>query len=339
MSNTATRYTSDYVQWTKFFRPNQQEIVKVYVEDLDDQQFWRTYLEHSCPNKTFSIDYYRLNNKAIKGKDYLLKCVGNQQISLGPYLMLCIDNDFNPWLSNYHHYDLIDANKYIINTYWHSIESFLCHPQNLRNYHLTLTRVSKCDVDYVQVMEQISANVYPLFVAYLVSQQVAYNPSIHPVYSVDEFTSDLEQVIESWPNVDTHIKERCDQIFSLIELESPGYELEKIEIEQKLADAHFAPKDCYVLIQGHALQYGIVYPLMYQIVNLIHHKKLEELQGGNNTEVNAYQNKTYEESLDNENKTKENFQKELADLIEKNHDVFIDPAYSVIKSEIFNALN
>ena len=336
MTKTAEHYNDEYLQAARLLRSRQRDVVKVFVEDMDDQPFWRTYFKTICPDKECHVDYYKKNEHAQRGEDYMLKEVKRGKLILGKNLLLCVDNDYNPWLTNYLHCDEKCENPYIIHTYWHSIESFHCHHKNLERYHFMLTQEASCSFDYQERLEEISKKVYPLFVLLLTSFEIARRPNQGVVYSHESFTDDIRHVVEDFAGADRFVDTRMTELRELLENDCPYYQSKEEDIVAKLIGAGYTEKDCCVLMQGHALLEGIVYPLFEQVVNPIHLDKLASMVNDQNL-INAYIKRTYEEIDGNEKRTLEKMHDRLERLVMDNNDVLIEPAASQIVAQIRRA--
>lgn len=336
MSKTAEHYNNEYLESAQFLRSCQREVVTVFVEDMDDQQFWRTYFKAACPKKEYHVNYYRKKDQALRGEDYILNEVRHGKLILGKNLLLCVDNDYNPWLTNYMHCDEKCSNPYIIHTHWHSIESFHCHYKNLEQYHLKLTHEESCSFDYRVYLEKISEKIFPLFVLLLTSFEITHHPSQRCVYSHEMFTDDVRHIVENFAEVDQFLDSRIKDLRELLENDCSYYQSIEEEIKAKLNGAGYSEKDCYVLMQGHALQEGIVYPLFEQVVNPIHSEKLASIAKDRNLH-DAYVKRTYEEIEGNDKKTLERMHDRLERLVMDNNDVLIEPAASQIVAQIRRA--
>ena len=123
--------TSSYIQHSQLFRPANSPVeILVYVEDEIDICFWDSLLKSVCNSNKyhFNIQVVKSNGKYIYGKSYLL--TKERLPKYGPYLLACVDSDYDSILENSVFHDALN-NPYVIGTIAYSIENYKCHPINI----------------------------------------------------------------------------------------------------------------------------------------------------------------------------------------------------------------
>lgn len=122
---------SGFVGLSNKFR--KKEVVLVYVEDEIDKVFWLSFLLpfELTNNVEFHVCVIRDRDKTLKGKASVLSY--KSESDLGRNLWICIDSDYDELVKNFSAYtDLIRKNKYIITTWWYSIENLKSQPELLK---------------------------------------------------------------------------------------------------------------------------------------------------------------------------------------------------------------
>ncbi|PHO13763.1 hypothetical protein CPG38_01865 [Malaciobacter marinus] len=109
--------------------------VVVYIENEEDERFWRFVLENAKPNIKIKFDSQfreKTNENIGQGKKELYKFKDVIKNHNGEAL-ICLDSDFD-YINNFND---INNNPYIIQTYAYSVENYSCSP-----HALNLTRSS-----------------------------------------------------------------------------------------------------------------------------------------------------------------------------------------------------
>ena len=122
-AGTSFSLTSEYIEATSQFSSSTK--VVLYVEGFEDISFWNKFFEDidiSVDIKAFAID-----NKA-NGKGTIISSINNGTISLGKYLIVALDSDYDYLVDSYSD---IFTNEFVFQTYAYSIENLLWHPQHL----------------------------------------------------------------------------------------------------------------------------------------------------------------------------------------------------------------
>lgn len=235
------------------------EVIQVYVEDEIDKVFWYAYLHqyetlYKC---SFRISTLQDRNKSLKGKASLLSY--KPQESLGHNMWICIDSDYDEIVNNFSAYsDRILHDKYVITTYWYSIENLKCTPDSLEYNILKASLPDECDIDVGHILQIISSLYKNIF--YLLLEMKEKHDDR---FKIDDFCKCLSYV--SFKNG------KLDKDFVVNKLKKweqdhtnlfQQYENRFYHWKKKLENLGFKETDYYQLYKGHGLFENIAIPLV-----------------------------------------------------------------------------
>ena len=147
-----------------------QRLVKVYVEGYEDVAFWRGIFDHfQNPYLRFEIS---VPNRADlpKGKKVLMGMIPRSSEEL----ILCVDSDFDFLFADRTEQSReVNAARYMFHTYAYATENFLCYAPSLHNVCVKATKNDTRIFDFVHFMHEYSCTIYPLFLWYAYSAQLA----------------------------------------------------------------------------------------------------------------------------------------------------------------------
>ncbi len=149
--------------------PN-QKLVEVYVEGYEDVAFWRGIFDHfRTPYLRFEISVPNREDLP-KGKKVLLATLPRSS----ERLLLCVDSDFDYLFAGLTpQSQQVNGAKYMFHTYAYATENYLCYAPSLHNVCVKATKNDTRIFDFVRFMEAYSRTIYPLFVWYAFSAQLA----------------------------------------------------------------------------------------------------------------------------------------------------------------------
>ena len=137
---------SSFVSLSNKFR--KKEVILVYVEYEIDKVFWISFLLpfELIYNVEFHVCVIRDRDKTLKGKASVLSY--KNESDLGRNLWICIDSDYDELVKDFSAYtNLIGRNKYILTTWWYSIENLKCQPGLLKVVILKASLADCCTVN------------------------------------------------------------------------------------------------------------------------------------------------------------------------------------------------
>lgn len=171
MASSLLSNTNSQQQYQANRLTNRPNLIKVIVEDEDDVVLWHKILKRWRPDKDFHITPYCHASGVAdsKGKGHILQMAAG----FGPYLLGCVDSDYDYLLENY----TIDGktiknNPYILQTFGYSIENLVCQPYGISEKLLECKKHS-CDIQrnanaaFATFITEISRAIYPVLLWHL----------------------------------------------------------------------------------------------------------------------------------------------------------------------------
>ena len=300
-----------------------QRLVKVYVEGYEDVAFWRGIFDHfQNPYLRFEISVPDRGDLP-KGKKVLMGTIPRSSEEL----LLCVDSDFDYLFAGRTEQsrEVLGA-RYMFHTYAYATENYLCYAPSLHNVCVKATKNDTRIFDFVQFMHDYSCTIYPLFVWYAFSAQLA-SENVFPLVdfkaSVRLGYLDLEQngarTIE-WlrRNVEKREKLLCQRNPRMIEPMK--------RFEEQLRERGVKPENTYLFMHGHTLMDNVVMILLNSVCEKLRAMSIARITASQKqgvalkNEMSNYTNSLRsirDVLLDNENYTKCPLYKRLQRDIER----------------------
>ena len=253
-----------------------QKWVLVYVEGLEDIPFWRNAL-HPYENAHLKFD---IKTPTHKGKSKILERHQDfSAIAAGPYLIHCVDSDYDYLLPE--HSDQarkINSDPFIFQTYSYSVENLRCFSDSLRQVATHATKHDGEPVDFNAFLHEYSLIVYRLFLWSLHFRSIADHATftlsdfsriakIENVTTDDNCTAALNALIN---RVTTKVRElESNHINSIADIDNLAR-----EISAKGATA----ENTYLFIHGHTLKDGVVVPVLKAVYDVLTRQKYDEIE-------------------------------------------------------------
>ena len=300
-----------------------QRLVKVYVEGYEDVAFWRGIFDHfQNPYLRFEISVPDRGDLP-KGKKVLMGTIPRSSEEL----LLCVDSDFDYLFAGRTEQsrEVLGA-RYMFHTYAYATENYLCYAPSLHNVCVKATKNDTRIFDFVQFMHDYSCTIYPLFIWYAFSAQLA-SENVFPLVdfkaSVRLGYLDLEQngarTIE-WlrRNVEKREKLLCQRNPRMIEPMK--------RFEEQLRERGVKPENTYLFMHGHTLLDNVVMILLNSVCEKLRAMSIARITASQKqgvalkNEMSNYTNSLRsirDVLLDNENYTKCPLYKRLQRDIER----------------------
>ena len=232
-----------------------QRLVRVYVEGYEDVAFWRGIFDHfQNPYLRFEIS---VPNRADlpKGKKVLMGMIPRSSEEL----ILCVDSDFDFLFADRTEQSReVNAARYMFHTYAYATENYLCYAPSLHNVCVKATKNDTRIFDFVHFMHEYSCTIYPLFLWYAYSAQLA----TENVFPLIDFKSavrigylDLENNGEktlAWLQKNVAKREE------MLRRRNPKMIDPMLEFEQQLKSRGLTPENAYLFMHGHTLMDNVV---------------------------------------------------------------------------------
>lgn len=248
---------SSFVSLSNKFR--KKEVILVYVEDEIDKVFWLSFLLpfELIYNVEFHVCVIRDRDKTLKGKASVLSY--KKESDLGRNLWICIDSDYDELVKDFSAYtNLIRRNKYIITTWWYSIENLKCQPELLKVDILKASLADCCTVNIKKILGKISVSFKELLLLLLVmkdNQDSRFKiEDFEKCLSFVEFDdnglneSEVQHKILDWRNKNQILFNQYGNRFHFW--------------ENKLKGLGYPEEDYYQIFRGHGLFDKVAVPLV-----------------------------------------------------------------------------
>jgi len=300
--------------------PNQR-LVKVYVEGYEDVAFWRGIFDHfRNPYLRFEISVPDRGDLP-KGKKVLLNMIPRSS----EQTLLCMDSDFDYLFAGRTEQSAqVNGSRYIFHTYAYATENYLCYAPSLHNICVKATKNDTRIFDFVKFMHDYSCTIYPLFVWYAYSAQLATEhvfPLIDFKSSVRLGYLDLEQngaETIAWLGRNVEKRER------LLEQRNPKM-IEPMKLfERQLRDRGLLPENTYLFMHGHTLMDNVVMIVLNSVCEKLRAISIARITGSEKRGV----------ALKNEMSNYTNSLRSIRDVLLDNENYTRCPLYKRLQRDI-----
>lgn len=301
----------------------EQRLVKVYVEGYEDVAFWRGIFDHfQNPYLRFEISVPDRGDLP-KGKKVLLGTIPQSSEEL----LLCVDSDFDYLFAGRTEQskEVLGA-RYMFHTYAYATENYLCYAPSLHNVCVKATKNDTRIFDFVRFMHEYSCTIYPLFVWYAFSAQLASES----VFRLIDFKAsvrigylDLEQ---NGARTLEWLQRNVDKREKLLRQRNPRMIEPMKRFEEQLRERGLRPENTYLFMHGHTLMDNVVMILLNSVCEKLRAMSIARITASQKqgvalkNEMSNYNNSLRsirDVLLDNENYTKCPLYKRLQRDIER----------------------
>ena len=300
-----------------------QRLVRVFVEGYEDVAFWRGVFDRfTNPYLRFEISVPSREDLP-KGKKVLLGMIPQASDEL----LLCVDSDFDYLFHNSTEQsrELLSCDR-MFHTYAYATENFLCYAPSLHNVCVKATKNDTRIFDFVHFMHEYSCTIYPLFLWYAYSAQLA----TENVFPLIDFKSavrigylDLENNGEktlAWLQKNVAKREE------MLRRRNPKMIEPMKEFEEQLRGRGLTPENAYLFMHGHTLMDNVVMIALNTVCEKLRAMSIAKITASKKqgvalkNEMSNYTNSLRsirDVLLDNENYTKSPLYKRLERDIER----------------------
>ena len=277
--------------------------INVYVESDKDISFWRNIL-NAYSHETAQFDIQLPSKTDLsKGKAQALERNKDMfNLSLGTYLIICIDSDYDYLLQKHTPQStMINESDYIFQTYAYSTENLTSFSESL---HLVCVQSVNCDrkkIDFVELLKLYSNMTYDLFL-WSVAFEFINNNSAFPLRKFRQ-TVGLSGNVNIQEQGKTHLEKLNMEINEAVNGLKQSYPamISQIEtLKTTLAQLGLSKDNAYLFIQGHALEDGFVLPFLKSVCKVLQSEMEKEIRGKavheaqKEVELNHYRNNLVE---------------------------------------------
>ena len=225
-----------------------QRLVRVYVEGYEDVAFWRGIFDHfQNPYLRFEISVPDRGDLP-KGKKVLMGMIPRSSEEL----LLCVDSDFDYLFAGRtpQSKEVAEA-KFMFHTYAYATENYLCYAPSLHNVCVKATKNDTRIFDFVKFMHEYSCTIYPLFLWYAYSAQLATEnvfPLIDFKQSVRIGYLDIE---DNGSKTIEWLRRNVSKRENLLRQRNPRMIEPMEEFEVQLRGRGLTPENAYLFMHGH----------------------------------------------------------------------------------------
>lgn len=289
-----TRLTSSYISLSNRFRRKSK--IQVYVEDSIDKEFLYCFLHpYEKPNNCyFVISILRDRDKTLKGKASLLSY--KKEEDLGPYMWICVDSDFDEIVNDYSEFsDIIRRNKYVLTTWWYSIENLKCFPSLLQEDVMKASLADKIEEDFEGILRDISSIYKEIFLLLLEMKESNDNR-----FTIDEFNRCLSYVSFKEGLLDRNAIITKLSTWNSNHTEWYSQHSSKFDAwQERLSELGFEVGDYYQIFNGHGLYNNVAVPMVIYYSKKYRNEQIDLIRNGadsadrKNQLTNEYHKETF----------------------------------------------
>lgn len=235
--------------------------ITVYVEGYEDVAFWRGVFD-DFENDEFVFEItVPLREDLAKGKRVVM-CLAGQHSSQHDAIF-CVDSDFDYLFADQTEVSrTINNTPNIFHTYAYAAENYLCYAPSLHNICVKATKNDMMIFDFEKFFAEYSKIIYPLFLWYAYSAQIA-TPNIFPLV---DFKSSVKinylEVENNGAETLAWLKRQVSRRVENLQRHYPHIDKNFPEFRRVLRSRGVKPENTYMFMQGHTLMDNVVIPVL-----------------------------------------------------------------------------
>lgn len=239
-----------------------QRLVKVFVEGYEDVAFWRGIFDHfQNPYLRFEISVPDRGDLP-KGKKVLMSMIPRASEEL----LLCVDSDFDYLFAGRTPQSKeVNEAKFMFHTYAYATENYLCYAPSLHNVCVKATKNDTRIFDFVAFMHAYSCTIYPLFVWYAFSAQLASEN----VFPLIDFKSSVRlgylDLAENGAKTLEWLSRNVSKREHYLRQRNPKMVEPMKTFELQLRERGLRPENAYLFMHGHTLMDNVVMVLLNSV--------------------------------------------------------------------------
>ena len=298
-----------------------REQVNVFVEGYEDVAFWRSIFDHfDNPYLRFEISVPNREDLP-KGKKVLMSMIPRSNEKM----LLCVDSDFDFLFGNRTEQAAeINAAQFMFHTYTYATENYLCYAPSLHNVCVKATKNDSHIFDFVQFMAEYSRTIYPAFLWYAYSAQLASEN----IFTLADFKNTVRLgYLEIDNNGEDTIAWLCRNVqrrVKRLESEHPEMIDELDDFADYLLEMGVTPDNTYLYMHGHTLMDNVVMVLLNTVCDRLRQMSVAKINSSKKEGL----------SLRNEMSNYMNSLRSIRDVLLDNENYTSCPLYKRLKEDI-----
>ncbi len=298
-----------------------KRLVRVYVEGYEDVAFWRSIFDHfRNPYLRFEISVPDRGDLP-KGKKILLGMA--EQAS--EELLLCVDSDFDHLFEGRtEQARIVNETPFLFHTYAYATENYLCYAPSLHNVCVKATKNDTRIFDFDYFLAGYSRVIYPLFVWYAYSAQMA---SEH-VFPLVDFKAAVRlgylDLTANGDNTLLWLGRNVARREKMLRQKNPEMIRPMEAFEELLRKRGVTPETTYLYMHGHTLMDNVVMVCLNTVCDKLRQLSLARINASEKRGV----------ALKNEIANYKNAQRSIRDVLLDNENYTECPLYLRLKGDI-----
>jgi hypothetical protein len=300
--------------------------VAVYVEGIDDVDFWRDIFLKFAPDLKLEF-YYFIDEKGTSGIDKVLEFKEFTDNSF----VIAIDSEYK-WLFQD---KIFDNQHFIFQTYTHSIENHKCQAEILNRILIKVNQTQ--NFDFEVFMKKLSEILFPILLHLIVCKQkddkkaldFVFNQikAILPIESKLSIDSQGSSILENYRFKVQTFFQNFKTLFGEIDL---------ISAQQYLQDEfQITPQDTVWFLKGHLI-YSIAIVLLDKLTLSAHNQQKAEFYAKFDVKTAKFKTQEFKNYQQKQNFQALIFNGHLISLAEGNLNPFLQKIQSDIQNFIKN---
>lgn len=300
-----------------------QQLVEVYVEGYEDVAFWRGIFDHfQNPYLRFVISVPNRDDLP-KGKKVLMGMIPHSS----PRLLLCVDSDFDYLFDGCTPQSReVNEAHFMFHTYAYATENYLCYAPSLHNVCVKATKNDTRIFDFEHFMHEYSCTIYPLFLWYAFSAQLA----TLNVFPLADFKASVRlnylDLADNGANTLAWLARNVAKREHLLRTHNPRMVEPMKAFEAQMRTRGLTPENAYLFMHGHTLMDNVVIVLLNTVCEKLREMSIAKITASKKqgvalkNEMSNYTNSLRsirDVLLDNENYTKCPLYQQLRDDIQR----------------------
>ncbi len=286
-----------------------RRVVNVFVEGYEDVAFWRGIFDHfDNPYLRFEISVPNREDLP-KGKKVLMTMIPQSNEEL----LLCVDSDFDYLFGDRTEQSAqINAAPFMFHTYTYATENYLCYAPSLHNVCVKATKNDTHIFDFEEFMAAYSRTIYPVFLWYVYSAQLASEA----VFPLVDFKNVVRlgylEVENNGADTLAWLERQVQRKLGRLRAEHPAMYRQMDAVAEYLTTKGVEPENTYLFMQGHTLMDNVVMPMLNSVCDKLRTMSVAKINSSKKqglplrNEMSNYMNtlrSVREVLLDNENYT------------------------------------
>ena len=303
-----------------------RRVANVFVEGYEDVAFWRGIFDHfDNPFLRFEISVPNREDLP-KGKKVLMSMIPQSNEEL----LLCVDSDFDYLFGDRTEQSaLINEAPFMFHTYTYATENYLCYAPSLHNVCVKATKNDTHIFDFEEFMAEYSRTIYPVFLWYVYSAQLA-SESVFPLVDFKNVVRlGYLEVENNGADTLAWLERQVQRKLGYLRAEHPAMHRQMDAVAEYLATKGVEPENTYLFMHGHTLMDNVVMPMLNSVCDKLRTMSVAKINSSNKQGL----------PLRNEMSNYMNTLRSIRDVLLDNENYTSCPLYELLENDIESYLH